>query len=45
MQALGLIETKGLVAAIESADAMLKAAEVTLLEKTFVGRRACLRLL
>lgn len=37
MQALGLIETKGLVAAIECADAMLKAAEVTLLEKTFVG--------
>jgi microcompartment protein CcmL/EutN len=37
MQALGLIETKGLVAAIESADAMLKAAEVHLLEKTFVG--------
>lgn len=36
-QALGLIETKGLVAAIESADAMLKAANVTLLEKTIVG--------
>jgi microcompartment protein CcmL/EutN len=32
-----LIETKGLVAAIESADAMLKAAEVTLLSKTYVG--------
>ena len=37
MQALGLIETRGLIAAIESADAMLKAAEVTLLEKTHVG--------
>jgi ethanolamine utilization protein EutM len=37
MQALGLIETKGLVAAIESADAMLKAAEVSLLEKNIVG--------
>lgn len=37
MQALGLIETKGLIAAIESADAMLKAAEVSLLEKTYVG--------
>ena len=37
MQALGLIETIGLVVAIESADAMLKAADVTLLEKTFVG--------
>lgn len=36
MQALGFIETKGLVAAIESADAMLKAAEVHLLERTFV---------
>ncbi len=37
MQALGLIETKGLIAAIESADAMLKAADVKLLEKTKVG--------
>lgn len=37
MQALGLIETKGLVAAIESADAMLKAAEVSLVEKNYVG--------
>lgn len=37
MEALGLIETKGLIAAVESADAMLKAAEVTLIEKTYVG--------
>lgn len=37
MQALGLIETKGLLAAIEGADAMLKAANVNLLEKTYVG--------
>ena len=37
MQALGLIETRGLIAAVEAADAMLKAAEVTLLEKTYVG--------
>lgn len=37
MKALGLIETKGLIAAIESADAMLKAADVSLLEKTYVG--------
>jgi microcompartment protein CcmL/EutN len=37
MQALGLIETRGLVVAIESADAMLKAADVNLLEKTYVG--------
>lgn len=37
MQALGLIETRGLIVAVESADAMLKAADVALLEKTFVG--------
>lgn len=37
MTALGFIETKGLVAAIESADAMLKAADVCLLEKNQVG--------
>ncbi len=37
MQALGLIETRGLIGAIESADAMLKAAEVRLLERTYVG--------
>jgi ethanolamine utilization protein EutM len=37
MQALGMIETRGLVAAIESSDAMLKAAEVRLVEKTLTG--------
>jgi len=37
MQALGFIETKGLIAAIESADAMLKASNVKLLEKQYVG--------
>ena len=37
MTALGLIETKGLVGAIEGADAMLKAANVRLLEKYCVG--------
>lgn len=37
MKALGFIETTGLLAAIEGADAMLKAAEVTLVEKTNVG--------
>lgn len=36
MQALGFIETRGLIAAIEGADAMLKAAEVRLVERTFV---------
>jgi len=35
--ALGLIETKGLLAAIEGADAMLKAANVRLLEKNLAG--------
>lgn len=37
MQALGMIETRGSVPAIEAADAMLKAADVTLVEKTLVG--------
>ncbi|SHJ23923.1 Carboxysome shell and ethanolamine utilization microcompartment protein CcmL/EutN [Clostridium cavendishii DSM 21758] len=37
MQALGLIETKGLLAAIESVDVMLKAADVSIFEKTYVG--------
>ncbi|QIB68848.1 BMC domain-containing protein [Aminipila butyrica] len=36
MQALGLVETKGLIAAIESADAMLKAANVQLVDRVFV---------
>ena len=35
--ALGLIETKGLVGAIEAADAMCKAAKVTLLGKETSG--------
>lgn len=37
MQALGMIETQGTLAAVEAADAMLKAADVALLEKTKVG--------
>jgi ethanolamine utilization protein EutM len=37
MRALGMIETKGLVAAIEAADAMVKAAGVTLLERRAIG--------
>ena len=36
-EALGMIETKGLVGAIEAADAMIKAANVTLIGKEFVG--------
>ena len=35
--ALGMIETKGLVGAVEAADAMVKAANVTLLGKEMVG--------
>ena len=35
--ALGLIETRGLVGAIEAADAMVKAARVTLIGKEKVG--------
>jgi len=35
--ALGMIETKGLVGAIEAADAMVKAANVTLTGKVLVG--------
>ena len=36
-QALGLVETKGLVGAIEAADAMVKAANVNLIGKVHVG--------
>ncbi|HHY92539.1 MAG TPA: ethanolamine utilization microcompartment protein EutM [Firmicutes bacterium] len=37
LEALGLIETKGLVAAIEAADAMVKAANVSLMGYEKVG--------
>jgi ethanolamine utilization protein EutM len=37
MEALGLIETKGLVGAIEAADAMVKTANVVLMGKEFIG--------
>lgn len=36
-EALGLIETKGTVAAIEAADAMVKAANVVLIGKVVIG--------
>lgn len=36
-EALGMIETKGLVGSIEAADAMVKAANVTLIGKEHVG--------
>ena len=36
-QALGMVETRGLVAAVEAADAMLKAANVTLVGTEKIG--------
>jgi len=35
--ALGMVETKGLVGSVEAADAMVKAANVTLLGSEYVG--------
>lgn len=35
--ALGMVETKGLIGSIEAADAMVKAASVTLIGKVHVG--------
>jgi ethanolamine utilization protein EutM len=37
MIALGMVETRGLVGAIEAADAMVKAAQVTLIGKEKIG--------
>ena len=36
-EALGLIETKGLIGAVEAADAMVKAANVLLIGKEYIG--------
>jgi ethanolamine utilization protein EutM len=36
-QALGLVETKGLIGSIEAADAMVKSANVVLVGKEFIG--------
>ena len=36
-EALGMIETRGLVGAIEAADAMVKAANVILIGKEYIG--------
>lgn len=36
-KALGLIETRGLVGSIEAADTMVKAANVKLISKAYVG--------
>ncbi len=37
LEALGMVETKGFVAAVESADAMVKAANVQLVGKEYIG--------
>ena len=37
MEALGMIETKGFVGAVEAADAMVKAANVQLVGKEYIG--------
>lgn len=37
MESIGLIETRGLLAAIESADVMAKSANIKILEKIYVG--------
>ena len=37
MEALGMVETRGLVAAIEAADAMVKAANVVLIGSEKIG--------
>ena len=36
-EALGLVETKGLIGGVEAADAMVKAANVTLVAKEYIG--------
>lgn len=36
-EALGMVETKGLIGAIEAADAMVKAANVSLVGKEMIG--------
>ena len=37
LEALGMVETKGFVGAVEAADAMVKAANVQLLGKEYIG--------
>ena len=37
LEALGMVETKGLVGSIEAADAMVKAANVVLIGKEYMG--------
>ena len=37
LEALGMVETKGLIGAVEAADAMVKAANVSLMGKETIG--------
>ena len=37
LEALGLVETRGLIGAVEAADAMVKAANVVLIGKEYIG--------
>ncbi len=37
LEALGMVETKGLVGSIEAADAMVKSANVVLIGKEYIG--------
>ena len=37
LEALGMVETKGLIGSVEAADAMVKAANVVLLGKEYIG--------
>ncbi|MCE2543155.1 MAG: BMC domain-containing protein [Acidobacteria bacterium] len=37
LEALGMVETKGLVGSVEAADAMVKAANVLLVGKEYIG--------
>ena len=37
LEALGMVETKGFVGAVEAADAMVKAANVELIGKEYIG--------
>src|SRR3954465_12900742 len=37
LEALGVVETKGLIGAVEAADAMVKAANVVLVGKEYIG--------
>ena len=37
LEALGMVETKGLIGAVEAADAMVKAANVVLVGKEYIG--------